>query len=52
MATLEIARSGSKELALSVSNVSGTGEWRQRAQEAATGPVEFCSISYTFERAS
>lgn len=51
-ATLEIARQGSKELALSISNVSGAGEWRQRAQEAATGPVEFCSISYTFKRAS
>lgn len=51
---LRIGSSASKELALSVSNVTGAGEWRALAEAAtASGNAqELCTITYTFEAAS
>ncbi len=46
---LRIAKGASQKLAVNVSSVTGEGEWRKRAQQAALATTDLCSISYTFE---
>ncbi len=46
---LQLDAKASQQLAVSVSPVTGTGEWRERAQQAALATTDLCSISYTFE---
>ena len=48
-AQLQIDAKSSQQLGVSVSPVTGSGEWRERAQQAALGTTDLCSISYTFE---
>ena len=51
---LKIAAEASKGLSVSVSKVSGTGEWRKLADSAAKSgaALDLCSISYSFEMAT
>lgn len=51
---LKIAAEASKGLSVSVSKVSGTGEWRKLADIAAKSgtALDLCSISYSFEMAT
>ena len=46
---LRIAKGASQELKVSVSPVSGNGEWRAIAQNAAIGLTDLCQLNYTFE---
>ncbi len=46
---LQIGAKSSQLLKVGVSSVSGEGEWRERAQQAAIETTDLCSICYTFE---
>ncbi len=46
---LRIAKGASQELKVSVSPVTGDGEWRAVAQSAALGVTNLCQLNYTFE---
>jgi hypothetical protein len=46
---LRIAKGASQELKVSVSPVTGDGEWRAVAQNAAIGITDLCQLNYSFE---
>lgn len=47
-----IGAANSKNLSLAIGSVTGDGDWRELAQQAANGtPVTFCNLEYVFARA-